>query len=76
MWDMGLDHINAPAKEPLPLTDDESSLLALFDSEPITIDTLLIRSGLSAGELSLLLMNLELSGAIRQLPGKQYEKLI
>ena len=76
MWDMGLDHINTPVKEPLPLTDDESRLLALFDSEPITIDTLLIRSGLGAGELSLLLMNLELSGAIRQLPGKQYEKLI
>ncbi len=76
MWDMGLDHINTPTKEPLPLTDDESRLLALFDNEPATIDALLIRSGLSAGELSLLLMNLELSGAIRQLPGKQYEKLI
>ena len=76
MWDMGLDHISSPAKEPLPLTDEESSLLALFDSDPITIDTLLVRSGLGAGELSLLLMNLELSGAIRQLPGKQYEKLI
>ena len=76
MWDMGLDHINTPIKEPQPLTDDESRLLALFDNEPATIDTLLIRSGLGAGELSLQLMNLELSGAIRQLPGKQYEKLI
>jgi len=28
------------------------------------------------GELSLTLMNLELSGAIRPLPGKRYEKII
>ena len=76
MWDMGLDHIDTPIKEPMPLTHEEERLIALFDSEPIGIDTLLVRSGLSAGELSLQLMTLELSGAIRQLPGKQYEKLI
>lgn len=76
MWDMALDGIRTPAKEPVPLTHDEERLIALFDNEPIGIDTLLVRSGLSAGELSLHLMTLELSGAIRQLPGKQYEKLI
>lgn len=76
MWDMALDGIKAPAKEPMPLTRDEEQLLAHFDNEPISIDTLLVRSGLSAGELSLHLMTLELSGAVRQLPGKQYEKLI
>lgn len=76
MWDMGLDHIEEPKRERQPLTADEERLIALFDNEPITIDALLMRSGLSAGELSLHLMTLELSGAIRQLPGKQYEKLI
>ena len=60
----------------MPLTDQEQSLLSHFGQEPITIDALQVASGLSLGELSLLLMNLELSGAVRQLPGKQYEKLI
>lgn len=76
MWDLGLETIEEPAREPLPLNDDESSLLALFDSEPISIDVLQQRSSLSLGELSLTLMNLELSGAIRQLPGKRYEKIV
>jgi hypothetical protein len=35
-----------------------------------------VRSGLSSGELTLMLMNLELSGAVRPLPGKRYEKSI
>lgn len=76
MWDMGLDLIETPKREPQPLTDDEARLIAFFDDVPMTIDTLLMRSGLDAGELALHLMTLELSGAIRQLPGKQYEKLI
>jgi DNA processing protein len=76
MWDLGLETIEEPRREPLPLSDDESRLLALFDSEPISIDVLQQRSSLSLGELSLTLMNLELSGAIRQLPGKRYEKIV
>lgn len=76
MWDLGLDSIEEPQREPLPLTDDEARLLAYFDSEPISIDVLQQRSSLSMGELSLTLMNLELSGAIRPLPGKRYEKII
>jgi DNA processing protein len=76
MWDLGLETIEEPRREPLPLNDDESRLLAHFDSEPISIDVLQQRSSLSLGELSLTLMNLELSGAIRQLPGKRYEKIV
>ena len=76
MWDLGLDTVEEPARESLPLTDGENSLLALFDTEPLTIDQLQYRSSLPIGELSLTLMNLELSGAIRQLPGKRYEKII
>ena len=76
MWDLELDSIEEPQREALPLTDDERRLFDLFDTEPITIDLLQQRSGLSMGELSLTLMNLELSGAIRLLPGKRYEKII
>lgn len=76
MWDLGLETINETQHEKLPLADDESRLLAYFDSEPLSIDVLQQRSSLSLGELSLTLMNLELSGAIRALPGKRYEKII
>ncbi|MBR5812291.1 MAG: DNA-protecting protein DprA [Alistipes sp.] len=76
MWELELTSEPAPQREKLPLTDQEQSLLVHFGQEPITIDALQVASGLSLGELSLLLMNLELSGAVRQLPGKQYEKLI
>jgi predicted Rossmann fold nucleotide-binding protein DprA/Smf involved in DNA uptake len=50
--------------------------MALFADEPLSLEVLQLRSGMSAGELSLMLMNLELSGAVRQLPGKLYEKLL
>ena len=56
------------------LSAAEERLLALFDSDPVGIDELLERSGLSAGELSLHLMNMEFAGLLRQLPGKSYEK--
>lgn len=73
-WELALEHTEPP-RESQPLTSEEERLLSLFDSEPITIDVLQERSGLSSGELSLTLMTLELSGAIGQLPGKRYEKL-
>lgn len=76
MWELEMESVPAPVREKLPLTDQEESLLAYFGQEPLSIDVLQARSGLGLGELSLLLMNLELSGALRQLPGKQYEKLI
>ena len=76
MWELEMESVPAPVREKLPLTGQEESLLAYFGQEPLSIDVLQARSGLGLGELSLLLMNLELSGALRQLPGKQYEKLI
>ena len=76
MWDLELGSLPAPEREKLPLTEQEQALIAHFDQEPLSIDVLQERSGLKSGELSLLLMNLELSGVVRQLPGKHYEKLI
>ena len=76
MWELEMESVPAPVREKLPLTGQEESLLAYFGQEPLSIDVLQARSGLGLGELSILLMNLELSGALRQLPGKQYEKLI
>lgn len=76
MWELEVESLSAPKREVLPLTDQEQYLISFFDHEPVAIDVLQQRSGLKPGELSLLLMNLELSGVVRQLPGKQYEKLI
>lgn len=76
MWELELERVAEHKAQTTPLTDDEQRFVALFDSEPLSIDVLRERSRMSSGELSLMLMNLELSGAIRQLPGKQYEKLI
>ena len=75
-WEMGLEQMPAPKREVLPLTDEEAAFMMHFDSEPVALDVLQVRCGMSASELSLMLMNLELSGAVRQLPGKLYEKQI
>lgn len=74
MWDLGTPPAE-PQREALPLTDEEQRLLALFGDDPLPTEALLAASGLEAGELSLLLMNLELSGAVRRLPGKRYVKI-
>ena len=75
-WELGLEQVPEPKREQIPLTDGEARFMEIFADEPMAIDILQERSGLSLGELSLMLMNLELSGAVRQLPGKLYEKLI
>lgn len=75
LWELDLDSMPTEQRHKQPLTKGEQSLLAHFDNEPVHIDTLIERSGLSAGELSLQLMTLELSGAIRPLRGNMYEKL-
>ena len=75
MWELGVGpQESVPERQ--PLTEDEERLMSFFDADPQTIDQLQERSGVSLGELSLTLMTLELSGAIRQLPGKRYEKLL
>lgn len=75
-WEFGLSDVPHERCEPLPLSDEESQFMTLFAADPLSLEVLQLRSGLSAGELSLMLMNLELSGAVRRLPGKLYEKLI
>lgn len=74
MWDLGTAPAE-PQRQQIPLTDEEQRLFDIFDNEPLSAEALAEKSGLASGELSLLLMNLELSGAIRRLPGKRYEKI-
>ena len=65
-------------KSPTPeLTKDEAGLLACFrTSDPLSVEELAALTGLGAGELATLLIGLELSGAVRQLPGNRYMKTL
>ncbi|RYY38410.1 MAG: DNA-protecting protein DprA [Chitinophagaceae bacterium] len=56
------------------LSEPEQQLLALLsDDQSIHIDELNLRSGLRTSEVAALLLELELKGAVRSLPGKQYK---
>ena len=77
MWDLGENP--ASFREPpatTALTRDEEGLLGCFrTSDPLTLDALHELTGVEAGELTALLIGLELAGAVRQLPGNRYMKL-
>jgi DNA processing protein len=54
------------------LTDQEKELVEQLSDEPIQIDDLARKSGLTPMELSAILLQLELQGAVSQLPGMRY----
>ncbi|RYY88619.1 MAG: DNA-protecting protein DprA [Chitinophagaceae bacterium] len=55
------------------LSETEQRLLSLLsDDKPLAIDELNLRSGLRTSEVAALLLELELKGIVRSLPGKQY----
>ncbi len=56
------------------LTLQERQLLDHLDSYPSDIDTLVRMTGFAIVELHPLLLQLELKGLVRQLPGQQYER--
>ena len=54
--------------------EEQKLLLLLPQSASIDIEELMEKSGLPAGQLHGLLLDLELKGLLRQLPGQQYER--
>jgi DNA processing protein len=54
------------------LNDVEKSVLKTISSKRVDIDTIIAATGLRAGDLQNILLNLELQGIITQLPGKMY----
>jgi DNA processing protein len=50
-------------------------LLDVLGYDPTPLDTLAVRSGRSAAELSSMLLMLELEGAVASLPGNRYQRL-
>lgn len=75
-WELDIaprQHLQPTAQQ---LTPDEAGLLGCFRTDdPLPVGTLAVLSGLNPGELTTLLVGLELSGAVRQLPGNRYMKL-
>jgi DNA processing protein len=56
-----------------PMTLAQATVMECLDGESLLhLDELLRRTGLPRGELALLLMELELAGHLRQLPGQMY----
>jgi DNA processing protein len=53
----------------------ETALLQLIGHDPVTVDTLIERSGLTADAVLAMLMALELDGHVAQLPGALYQRL-
>lgn len=78
MWDVGATPATLRTKPAMtPLTTDEAGLLGCFRTDdPLSIEALAELSALDAGELATLLVGLELAGAVRQLPGNRYMKLL
>lgn len=54
---------------------DDPGLLDHLGFDPVDIDTLAARSGLTMAELSAMLLTLELEGRVSALPGGQYQRI-
>ncbi len=54
------------------LTPKEAAVFALLAEAPLHIDDIIVKSALTVGEVSAILLRLELKGAIMQLPGKHF----
>ena len=62
-------------KETDPGTEEHQNLLNAMGFDPVSVDELLPRSGLTIAELSSMLLILELEGRIEKLPGGRYARL-
>ena len=51
---------------------DEMEVYQIVQTAPLHIDEIVERTGKSVSEISLLLMNLQMKGIIKELPGKRY----
>jgi DNA processing protein len=63
---------DAPEPPGFSLSPREASIYSLLADGPLHIDELGVRSELTPGEVSAMLLNLELKGAVIQLPGKHF----
>jgi len=74
-WGRGAQRVEAPAAPPEPLSREEEQVLALLGEEPLHIDLLTERAGLSPSSTASALLTLELKGRARQIPGKRFVRV-
>lgn len=55
-----------------PLPPEDAALCSLLADGPLHIDDIMVKCALTVGELSVILLRLELAGVVAQLPGKHY----
>ncbi|OIO36207.1 MAG: DNA protecting protein DprA [Candidatus Omnitrophica bacterium CG1_02_46_14] len=65
------DEISVNIKK-MNLSPEEEKLYSLLDNEPLQIDTLIEQSGLTISRTMSSLMSLEMKGAVKELPGKNF----
>ena len=65
--DLGREVMAVPGR-----AEQTDTLLALIGEETVTMEELIVRSGLAASRAAARLLALELEGRIRQLPGKRF----
>ncbi len=57
-----------------PLSKEEIGLIEIVNDEPVHIDSLIKKTNFTIQKLSYILLDMELRGLIKQLPGKHYVK--
>ena len=57
-----------------PLKGEEALLYEMLSDQPLHIDDVIVRSGIPAGRVASLLMNLEIKGYCRQERGKHFQR--
>jgi DNA processing protein len=65
----------SPARDEELAYDDNAPMLAAMGFDPIDLDTLCIRCGLTAESASAMLLTLELDGRIARLPGGKFQRI-
>lgn len=63
-----------PVSPSAPMTAAEQQLWNCLEVYPLTVDQLVRQSGLEPARVLSLLLDLELKGLVRQLPGQEYER--
>ena len=67
--------VETPAPEAAGGDPETERLLALLSDDPVVIDHVIRESRLTPAQASVLLLDLELRGLVRQLPGQRYVKV-
>ncbi len=65
----------APPDAASELEPDQQRLYALLRESPVHIDDLILQANLPSGRISSMLLEMELSGLVQQLPGKRFARM-